>query len=194
VRYCYLLILVLSLGACVAKDEVRYIPQNQVDYFSYQRGSYWIMQDSLTGRVDTFRVLRNERRLVKDDYNEQWEMIGVDVGQYHAASPADSALWTIGLSPAAAPTLQHMNYGLNIKSSFAQFARLPLLVNTPTLSLHGQVYTNVTLHSMGQSAMSTGNPVFIPAFYFNKSAGLLKIRMRTGDSTRIWEAMKAVRL
>ncbi len=49
-------VLMLLFQSCKKKDETAYINPELKKHFNFQKGSYWIYRDSLTGDIDTLMV------------------------------------------------------------------------------------------------------------------------------------------
>ncbi|MBL7692052.1 MAG: hypothetical protein JNM41_10695, partial [Flavipsychrobacter sp.] len=62
-----LLLAILAIG-CKKKDTIKYVSSETKADFNFQKGSYWIYKDSLTGKEDSFYVYQNTTTIKRENY------------------------------------------------------------------------------------------------------------------------------
>ncbi len=77
----YLIILIVLLGAgCKRGDDRAFysIDATTKSLLNWQAGSYWIMQDSTTGQIDSFYVVSYKLETFKGSYADN-EMLNIEI-------------------------------------------------------------------------------------------------------------------
>ncbi len=94
-----LLCLILALGSChksVHKDVVDMDTDSGViKHFNFLPGTYWIYNDLVSGRLDSFYVRSNDYQLQGETYNiYKYHIITLAEVNIDGKNPADSSNWT----------------------------------------------------------------------------------------------------
>ena len=83
-------VVLLGLAACTKDTKQRPVLPFFAKIFSWEAGSYWIMQDSATGRIDSFYVMSREISS-SSAAEDEWQAMETQIMQVNTA---DSNEWT----------------------------------------------------------------------------------------------------
>jgi len=90
----------LLLYSC-KKDEVRHVPLDPLvkATFDWHEGSYWVMQDSATGQIDSFYVYYYNR-FEDDGYMDYiYECVTVAFKEVNVSNPNEATNWFVYMNP-----------------------------------------------------------------------------------------------
>lgn len=182
---------IIVLISCKGETKFMHHPVHKdvKDYFYYKPGSYWVMRDSLTGRMDSFAVVHSES-IVYSTPDESGEVIYCGMHQYRQNTPGekDSVLlrlsngWTVSIDFFSA-----YKYAYSYMT-FGGFRPEDSLVGDFTIL--NRTYKNVQI-SNPYAVDSNNKPVYGSKFYVNKTEGLLKMVLPQTDQKYVWELLRS---
>ena len=136
-------ITLLFIASCHQDDTPFYgLSDTQKNFSNFKEGSYWIMRDSLTGRMDSFVVSSAVTSSFTTSSNNEGEYIveerGIVIDQYKALGSSTDIKWTIRLFGKGS---QVINYGTSTRSILPVF--FPLTFAQSNIVVNGLPYSGV---------------------------------------------------
>jgi hypothetical protein len=185
--------LIFSFVACHKQSQPIPISGDLLKYFDYKVGTYWIMRDSISGRIDSFSVTNNQFGNTFNGSNEY--NIGISISEYTNGNiNPDSLSWLIDL--------YSNSFFLNIKSPKPNFAYItnadplftypftadPELAILPSFLLNGTNYADVA-----EIIQNLGIYAYDDWFYVNSDVGFIKFRISHpgADINYVWELLRS---
>ncbi|MEO6833934.1 MAG: hypothetical protein ABI378_14760 [Chitinophagaceae bacterium] len=96
-----LIVLIFAIAFLTAcnKHQTIYTPVDGFtkSMFNWQKGSHWLMKDSLTGQIDSFVVDSFETTIENGSYNFAYEYVYFFIEEYGIGSTTKRAKWYVGL-------------------------------------------------------------------------------------------------
>lgn len=187
------IILHIFLVSCWAEKKSRNEPvrKNVKEYFFYKPGSYWVMQDSITGRIDSFAVT-NSKSIIYNSPELSAEVVSCGMRQFRLNTPGNVDSVTLTLSGG-----WHVSLGFYPSNDdkyayhymmFGGFQPGDSLVGDVTI--RNVVYKNVEV-SNPYAHDSSNKPIYGSRFYVNKTEGILKMVLPQTDQIYIWELLRS---
>ncbi|MEO6832010.1 MAG: hypothetical protein ABI378_06680 [Chitinophagaceae bacterium] len=179
----------LIMIACYGcnKDKGVYTPIDPFikSMFNWQKGSYWIMDDSLTGQIDSFVVDTFHRDIRNGSYGSTYEFVFIYVFEFDSNSGEFVATWHVDLDPDS----RLNEFALELGQTSDSFANLPQVFPAPPgysdflFSCNGKAYSHVYYNS----SLFYGTPNAYMSLYINQSDGLIKMDIKSFNYRRVWE-------
>ncbi len=177
--------MIAVLGGCKTSD----VPYYSVDplaksIFNWDVGSYWIMQDSTTGQIDSFYVVSysNKTNHAAGGYNN--EAIHINIDEVNLSVPSTITPWSVDIGGIS--NFHNLYFGYNIASrsdssiAYTAFFSSVTHSNT-TLIRNGKTYSSVYYDD---SIMYLGHVLNAAV---NPSDGLIWIRSYYGTYNHVWD-------
>ncbi|MBS1644913.1 MAG: hypothetical protein JST36_07745 [Bacteroidetes bacterium] len=146
-------VFLLLLFSC-KKNEVRHVPLDPLvkATFDWHEGSYWVMQDSATGQIDSFYVwyYRNWYSLSSEDKN--FEFLTVAINVVNTSDISDSLEMQIGLASDYNRSTIEFNLGKSSDLSDSTFGingffPCPKEYSDVSYTINGEKFEHVYLNS-----------------------------------------------
>ncbi len=170
--------------------------------FNYQKGSYWIYKDSLTGKEDSFSVTYVEAFSSETD-NSVTDYIHITITEFNLSTFTDTTVWELSM---AGNTIG-LNWNeprFNAITNYLPFLNYPF---TKGLVLDGAdntgIVTNIfTVYNLNQITFNTVAQIndtltftkptyyhYSDWFYFNDSVGIVKMSLNHPQDSinKVWE-------
>ncbi len=190
-----LLMSILFIGCKPAEQETRYFTPGFKEYFDYQPGSYWIMEDQLTGESDSFYVSSRSydpgEKPINND-GDKWEAITTMISQ--AGKPGNYWSLYLYLQIATLRTKNAQYLGLLTRS-------FPIL-SKDTIGGYDAIYS---LKYFGNKSIISGNADstymayeidvddhrYNDTVFFNRQNGFVEFDQHNGSENHRWLLMRS---
>jgi hypothetical protein len=157
-----LLLAILAIG-CNKKDEIKYVTSENKARFNFQKGSYWIYKDSLTGKEDSFYVHQNTTSIKRTNY----EYIEALVRIHNDTTECSY-------------TLHQTFFQYALFKPQTGFSMTTSDLSAHAITLNGKAYDSVHI-----------TPVIEGSYYFLRhNIGMVKMVVNKGAFHRVWELLR----
>lgn len=180
------LLLVIVFFGCSNKDEPFYSLNPRTKFlFDWQPGSYWIMQDSASGQIDSFYV-RAYHKGLHQGYGYSNESLHINFVEVNMANALDTIAWAVEVGENG--SCCYVKIGNYDNSGSGYFINSVHFENTPVadlpLSFNGKTYTHAYYNSSLLSIDSVLQNNLTIAI--NKESGYIYIRDHTDTHKHTW--------
>ncbi len=159
-----LLLAILAIG-CKKKDKIKYVSSENKARFNFQKGSYWIYKDSLTGKEDSFYVYQNTTTIKYTNYEYIEALVRIHDDTTECSYTLHETIFQYALSkPVTGFSMTTGSY----------------LSSTRGITLNGKAYDSV--HT---------TPVIEGSYYYLRpNIGIVKMVVNKGTFHKVWELLR----
>lgn len=157
-----LLFAMLAIG-CKKKDTIKYVSSENKARFNFQKGSYWIYKDSLTGKEDSFYVYQNTTTIKYTNYEYIEALVRIHDDTTECSYTLHETIVQYALSKPVT--------GFSMTTSD---------LSARSITLNGKTYDSV--HT---------TPVIEGSYYFLRpNIGMVKMVVNKGTFHKVWELLR----
>ncbi|RYE52466.1 MAG: hypothetical protein EOP48_16440 [Sphingobacteriales bacterium] len=180
---------ILSLSNCKKTEKLYRIDKDLTQFFDWQKGSYWIMKDSVSGQIDSFVLLDRaygSQYLPSQDMNQ--ETIELFINQYQVDSPAARPkVLTIFLRAIKFIAFNYDDLTKPHRYEFIDFKGLDSLnLHLAYFTIGTQTFSDVRFDFLKPSSTTLGKS----KFYINHGSGLIKLELNISQRY-VWEVIRS---
>lgn len=195
----YIIVFVVIISGCSKKDSKPYstpINDNLKKDFNFKRGSYWVYKDSISGRIDSFAVVKSDSGSATMEINTKpslQDYINIFIDEYSVVVGISTIHWEWNLIGSAA----YINIfpGPFFYYPVVTGQTFPFIYDRCTVT---NIFPN---YSIGGSALSnvaeinhydtTSPKKYNDWLYVNSDVGIVKMRLNPQDSVPfVWELQR----
>ncbi len=184
----FILIGATFVSSCIKrKNNVIAITPALLERFSYKPGSYWIMRDSITGRIDSFYITSSVSNNISLRAGLEVQNVVAQMQQL-SADKADTSRWEFRYvkNQLSLNVLSKTYPGVYYPCGYMLY---PLTISHPTFQLNAYYYADVNESNIvDDSTRKYNNSLFL-----NEANGLIKMRLNhPSDSQKhfVWELLR----
>lgn len=149
----FLLPVFLLLIYSCKKNEVRVVHIDPLvkATFDWHEGSYWVMQDSATGQIDSFYVWYYNDRYSRSSEDKDLEIVNIVFREVNSSNLADSTAWGVTLSAELLNSIEFspddFPHSWDSTCGFSGFFPCPIQYSDFHYISNGKQYQNVYFNS-----------------------------------------------
>lgn len=179
--------IVFSSSCIKRKNNVIGVTPALLERFSYKPGSYWIMRDSISGRIDSFFITSSTNTNIGLRSGLEVQNVITQMQQI-SADKSDTSLWELRFvrNQLSVKVMSNTYPGVYYPCGYLLY---PLTINYPTFQLNAYYYADVNESIItDDSTLKYNNSLFL-----NEANGLIKMRLNhPSDSQKhfVWELLR----
>lgn len=155
------------------------------DLFNWQPGSYWIMQDSATGQIDSFYIISYKSGVFTGSYDDN-ETLNINFDEVNISDTFPTVPWHIEVGEVGNQLDVQLGYYL-FNNRDSAFSWISFFYNIPysdiVLTFNGKSYSNVYYNS---TAFFVINAPGYLSIAINKAFGFVYIKVMQPNYKRTW--------
>lgn len=180
------LLLIIFMGC--AKDKIYYLTEEQKQVFAFQKGSYWIYKDSISGREDSC-FIDLSRTFITDDQSlgrefDKMEVLQIGFVQVSLDRSVKDTIFRQTLLYKSLLDINGLKFKLPITNeTFEDGNFVQITKQLGNYALLGKEYQNVlNINVFSKSSVGTS----ATSYWFNE-VGFLKILTSNDSNHRVWQ-------
>ena len=190
-----LILLATSIMGCNTKRQIKYISLDSFNksMFDWHLGSYWIMEDSATGRIDSFYVKEYRPGQTSESEDKVYEYLQIAILEVNTINPTATQTWFVSLGVTGNPYENTVGFLVNnnVDSSYEIPVYFPCQIQYSNFTFYGKydVYNNSYFNSLEFYVHI--NKIQYFAVLINYSSGLLKLFSGPFINNHTWELIRS---